>query len=179
VGLQDFDNDGWKDIFAAQGHVLDNVEKINSSLQYLERPSLYRNVSGKFEISVLEEMPKIAGRGAAFGDLDNDGSTDAVVSALGGRPIVLCGKANGNHWITLQLQGTHSSRDGQGAKVRIGRQWVYATTSGSYLSASDGRVHFGLGSQTRAQIEIQWPSGKRQSLEDVAADRIIAVKEPE
>jgi len=179
VGLQDFDNDGWKDIFAAQGHVLDNVAKINSSLMYRERPGLYRNVSGKFETAELREMPKVAGRGAAFGDLDNDGSIDAVVSVLGGRPIVLRGKPNGNHWITLQLQGTHSSRDGQGTKVRIGSQSVYATTSASYLSASDGRVHFGLGSRTRVQIKIQWPSGKRQLLEDVSVDRIIVVKEPE
>jgi len=98
VGLHDFDNDGWKDIFAAQGHVLDNVERVNSSLRYLESPGLYRNANGKFEKADLAEMPKIAGRGAAFGDLNNDGSLDAVVTALGGRPVVVRGHSSGNHW---------------------------------------------------------------------------------
>lgn len=179
VGLHDFDNDGWKDIFAAQGHVLDNVERINSSLRYLERPGLYRNVAGKFESSALDGMPEVAGRGAAFGDMNNDGAMDVVVSVLGGRPLVIRGKPNSNHWLTLKLIGTHSNRDGQGARVRIGKQWGYATTSGSYLSASDGRVHFGLGAQTHAGVEIFWPSGKHQTLENVASDRVITVKEPE
>jgi hypothetical protein len=179
VGMQDFDNDGWKDIFAAQGHVLDNVERVNPSLRYQEQPGLYRNAGGKFERATLEGLPAIAGRGAAFGDLDNDGTMDAVIAVLGGRPVVVRGKANGNHWITLRLTGTHSNRDGQGARVRIGKQVVYATTAGSYLSASDRRVHFGLGTQTRATIEIAWPSGKRQVIENAAVDRVIEVKEPE
>jgi hypothetical protein len=179
VGLQDFDNDGWKDVFVSQAHVLDNVERINSGLRYLEPPALFRNVTGKFERSELGPLPAVAGRGAAFGDLDNNGSMDAIVSVLGGRPIVLRGHPNGNHWVTLKLVGTHSNRDGVGAKVRAGKQWAYTSASGSYLSASDGRVHLGLGRETHADIEITWPSGKRQTLEKVAADRIITVKEPE
>jgi hypothetical protein len=178
VGLHDFDNDGWKDLFAAQGHVLDNVERINSGLRYLEPPGLYRNVAGKFQKPELQELPGVAGRGAAFGDLDNDGTMDAVVSVLGGHPLVLRGRPNKNHWLTLRLVGTISNRDGLGAKVRIGKQWVYATTAGSYLSASDSRVHFGLGGDTRVTVEIRWPSGKRQILEDVATDRIVTVEEP-
>ena len=98
---------------------------------------------------------------------------------LGGPPLVILGRRNANHWLTLKLSGTRSNRDGIGAKVRIGRQWVYATTSGSYLSASDARVHFGLGSDSHATVEIFWPGGKRQVLEHVDADRIITVKEPE
>ncbi|MBI3682243.1 MAG: CRTAC1 family protein [Acidobacteria bacterium] len=179
LGFHDFDNDGWKDLFAAQSHVLDNVERIHSGLRYLEPPGLYRNAAGRFEKSALEALPAVAGRGVAFGDLNNDGAIDAVMSVLGGRPIVLRGRPNRNHWLTFKLAGTRSNRDGQGATVRIGRQWAYATTAGSYLSASDSRVHFGLGGGTRVTVEIAWPAGKRQVLENVAADRIVTVKEPE
>jgi hypothetical protein len=179
LGLHDFDNDGWKDLFVARSHVLDNVEKINSSLRYLEPPGLYRNVAGKFEPADLGELPAVAGRGAAFGDMNNDGMMDAVVSVLGGHPLVLHGRRNANHWLTIRLVGTRSNRDGQGARVRAGSQWAYATTAGGYLSASDSRVHFGLGSETRVNIEIQWPSGSRQRINDVAPDRILTVKEPE
>jgi hypothetical protein len=179
VGLHDFDNDGWKDLFASQSHVLDNVEKMNSSLRYLEPPGLYRNVAGRFEKADLGTLSAVAGRGAAFGDLNNDGMLDAVVAVLGGSPLILRGVANKNQWLTLNLAGSKSNKDGVGAKVRIGKQWAYATTSGSYLSASDRRVHFGLGSDTQATVEIVWPSGKRQTLNQVGVNRIVTVKEPE
>jgi hypothetical protein len=179
VGLFDFDNRGWKDLFVAQSHVLDNVEKIHSGLRYLEPPAMFRNVAGKFEQSSLAGLPPVAGRGAAFGDIDNDGYMDAVVSVLGGRPLVILNRGGKNHWLTLKLVGVHSNRDGMGAKIQIGKQWVYATTSGSYLSASDGQVHFGLGSDKEATVEIIWPSGTKQVLEKIAADRIVTVKEPE
>src|SRR5205085_827734 len=130
---------------AAQSHVLDNVEQINSGLRYLEPPGLYRNVEGRFQRSDLGSVPAVAGRGAAFGDLNNDGAVDVIVSVLGGSPLILQGRPNRNHWLTVKLTGTRSPRDGQGAIVRIGRQSAYASTSGSYLSASDPRVHFGLG----------------------------------
>lgn len=179
LGFQDFDNDGWKDLFVAQSHVLDNVERMNSSLRYLEPPALYRNVAGKFERADLGALPAVAGRGVAFGDLNNDGTIDAVMAVLGGRPMVLRGRPGRNHWLTLKLVGKASNRDGQGALVRIGRQWVYATTAGSYLSASDSRVHFGLGAEKSATVEIRWPSGRKQVLENMAADRVVTVKEPE
>jgi enediyne biosynthesis protein E4 len=171
VGLQDFDNDGWKDIFVAQSHVLDNVEKIHSGLRYLEPPALFRNTSGRFEQPELKDLAPVAGRGVAFGDLNNDGYIDAVVSVLGGRPLVLLNRGGRNHWLTLNLP--------IGATAKIGRQWGYATTAGSYLSASDGRVHFGLGSEKQATVEITWPNGKRRVLENVPADRTITVKEPQ
>ena len=177
VGLQDFHNDGWKDLFASQSHVLDNVERINSSLRYREPPALFRNATGHWERSDLGDLPSVAGRGAAFGDLNNDGAIDVVISVLGGPPIVLRGRAGRNHWLTLKLVGTRSNRDGIGAKIRIGKQWAYATTSGSYLSASDSRVHFGLGGDSRATVEILWPSGKRQVLDNIAVDRIVTVRE--
>jgi hypothetical protein len=176
LGLFDFDNDGWKDLFAAQSHVLDNVEQIHSRLKYLEPPALLRNAAGRFERSDLA-LPAVAGRGAAFGDLNNDGRVDAVVAVLGGRPLVLLNRGSGGRWLTLKLIGTRANRDGIGAKVRAGKQWAYATTAGSYLSASDSRVHFGLGAAERATVEIVWPGGKRQALENVAADRIVIVKE--
>ena len=179
VGLQDFDNDGWKDVFASQSHVLDNVERIQPSLRYLEPPGLYRNVEGRFETADLGSLPLVAGRGAAFGDLNNDGAMDAVVATLGGSPVILRGRPNGNHWLTLKLSGRRSNRDGQGATVRAGSQAYYATTSGSYLSASDSRVHIGLGSHAQTTLEILWPGGKRQVLSDVKADRIMTVREPE
>jgi hypothetical protein len=158
--------------------VLDNIERVHSGLKYKEPPSLYRNVEGKFNNTEVEVLPAVAGRGAAFGDLNNDGFMDVVVAVLGGSPLVLRGKPNGQHWLTLKLIGTRSPRDGQGTLVRIDRQSAYASTSGSYLSASDSRVHFGLGSSTKASVEITWPSGKRQLLENVAANQVLRVVEP-
>jgi hypothetical protein len=177
VALEDFDNDGWRDLFVAQSHVLDNVEKIHSGLRYLEPPALFRNVAGRFEKADLGEMPSVAGRGAAFGDLNNDGSVDAVMSVLGGPPLVLLNRSGKNHWLTLKLVGVKSNRDGMGARIKAGKQSAYATTAGSYLSASDGRVHFGLGSEEQATVEISWPSGRKQVLENVACDQIVTVKE--
>lgn len=178
VGFYDFDNDGWKDLFVAQSHVLDNVEKIHSGLRYLEPPVLFRNEAGRFEKSVLA-LPCVAGRGAAFGDLNNDGYVDAVVSLLGGHPMVLLNRGGQNHWLTLKLAGLRGNRSGIGATVKVGKQWAYATASGSYLSASDERLYFGLGSEKQAAVEIVWPGGKKQVIENVAADRIVTVKEKE
>jgi hypothetical protein len=179
VGVYDFRNRSRRDVFAAQGHVLDNVEKINSGLRYLEAPVMFRNQDGKFIKEDLGNLPAVAGRGAAFGDLNNDGYVDVVMSVLGGRPIVFANGGAANHWLTLRLIGVHSNRDGAGAKVRVGNEWAYVTTSGSYLSASDGRAHFGLGPENHATVEIIWPSGRKQRLEHIAADQILTVKEPE
>ena len=180
VGLYDFQNNGRKDLFAAQGHVLDNVEKIHSGLRYLEAPALLVNQeSGKFTDAGLGNLPAVAGRGAAFGDLNNDGYTDVVMTVLGGRPIVFTNSGGSNHWLTVKLIGIRSNRDGAGAKVKVGNQWGYATSSGSYLSASDGRVHFGLGRESEVTVEIIWPSGRGQLLKHVLADRTLTVKEPE
>jgi enediyne biosynthesis protein E4 len=153
------------------------VERINSGLRYLEPPALFRNVRGRFEKIDLPGMPAVAGRGAAFGDLNNDGAMDVVISVLGGHPLVLLNRGGRNHWLTVKLVGTRGNRDGIGAKVRVGEQWGYATTSGSYQSAGDPRVHFGLGAARHATVEILWPGGRKQILENVAADRILTVKE--
>jgi len=178
AGFRDFDNDGWKDLFLSRSHVLDNVEKIHSGLRYKEPAALLWNRRGRFLTAESKGLPAVAGRGAAFGDLNNDGAIDAVVTVLGEQPQVFLNRPGSNHWLTLQLVGTRSNRDGQGALVRVGEQVVEAGTSGSYLSASDPRVHFGLGAKTRVDVEIQWPSGVRQRLSGVAADQILEVREP-
>lgn len=180
VGLADFDNDGWKDVFAAQGHVLDNVERIHSGLRYREVPAVYRNRGdGRFEAAAVSAgLPAVAGRGVAFGDLDNDGDVDAVMFVLGGRPVVLKNRAV-KPGLTVRLVGVRANRDGVGAVVRAGEQMVEATAAGSYLSSSDGRVHL-AGSPER--IEVLWPGsgaggGRRQVVTVPVGRRVIEVKE--
>ena len=179
VGLEDFDNDGWKDLFVAQGHVLDNVEQIDPSLRYREMPLLAMNQHGRFEKADAGVGSPLVGRAAAFGDLNNDGWQDVVMTVLGGRPQVFLNRGGKQHWLVLNLRGTRSNRDGLGARVRVNGQTRVATTAGSYLSASDKRVHFGLGLAETAKVEIAWPSGIRQTLNDVHADQILEVHEPE
>jgi hypothetical protein len=125
-----------------------------------------------------------AARGAAFGDLDNDGGIDVVMNCLNGPAVILFNTASGGNYLTLRLQGTRSNRDGLGALVRMrsaGRtQVAIATQAGSYQASNDRRVHFGLGPATSAEeIEIRWPSGVRQLLRGVAANRIVELTEPE
>jgi enediyne biosynthesis protein E4 len=179
VGLEDFDNDGWKDLFVAQGHVLDNVEQIDPSLHYQELPMLAMNQNGRFERADSGTPLPSAARGAAFGDLNNDGWQDVVMTVLGGHPQVFLNRGGKQHWLVVTLRGTRSNRDGLGARVRVNGQTRCATTAGSYLSASDKRLHFGLGPAVIAKIEIVWPSGTRQSLDDVHADQFLEVVEPE
>ena len=190
VKLVDLDHDGWKDLFAAQGHVLDNVELMEPGLVYLQPPLVALNQAGRFTDVSASAGPafrtSIAGRGTAFGDLDNDGDIDLVLGVLNDRPIVLYSNASEshNHWLQVRLAGQASARDGQGARVSIrtssgGEQVRYATTAGGYLSASDPRLHFGLGSESVVdRITVLWPRGARQVLENVGTDRLIAVREP-
>jgi hypothetical protein len=184
----DYDNDGWKDLLIAQGHDLDTIETIAPQLRYREPMLLVRNDGKKFvDVSGISgEVFHQAwvGRGMAIGDIDNDGRIDAVVSTNGGPAHILHNEtATSNHWITLHLTGHKSNRDGIGAVVKLttnsGSQWVTATTSSGYLSASDPRVHFGLGASAVADsIEIRWPSGIVQTLTHVQGDRQIQVDEP-
>ncbi len=185
----DFDNDGWKDLFVAQGHVMDNIELTQPALRYREPLLLMRNSKGRFE-DVSAEAGEVfrrplAARGAAFGDLDNDGAIDIAVNILGGRAMVLRNGGNpDHHWLLLKLEGRKSNRDGIGAVVRVvdgeGReQFGIASTASSYLSANDPRVHFGLGGSSAARrIEIRWPSGTVQVLEDVKANQVLPIREP-
>jgi len=177
VGLEDFDNDGWKDAFIVQGHVFDNVEMYDSTLRYREPPLLALNHNGRFERANAGSQIPVAGRGAAFGDLRNRGSVDVIATSLGEHPQLYSNRGCKNHWLGITLRGTKSNRDGFGARVRVNGQVRFATASGSYLSSSDKRLHFGLGSATKANVEITWPSGIHQRMQDVTADRFITVEE--
>jgi hypothetical protein len=185
----DYDNDGWKDLFVAQGHVMDNIELSSPSLRYQEPLLLMRNQHGRFEdVSKTSGEPfrvPRAARGVAFGDLDNDGFVDVAVNCLNGPAVILRNQGgNGNHWLLVNTVGTVSNRDGIGAKLRLVsesglEQHGIVTTAGSYQSSSDKRVHFGLGRDKVARLlEITWPSGTVQKLENVEADRVLQVKEP-
>ena len=188
--IVDLDNDGWKDLVVARSNVMDNIEQISRHFRYAEPNSVFRNLgNGQFE-----DVSATAGadftrpaphRGLAYGDLDNDGRMDLVVTALGAPVSVLHNiTETHNHWILLKLVGTKSNRMGLGAQIRIttddGRRlYDEATTSTGYAASSDPRVHFGLGgSRMIREIEILWPSGTRQLLHDVTADRLLGVTEP-
>jgi hypothetical protein len=119
----------------------------------------------------------VVGRGLAFGDINNDGWIDSVMSVLGGRPRIFMNRGGANNWLSISLRGTRSNRDGFGAVVVCNGQTDYATSAGSYLSASDKRIHFGLGQARSATIEIRWPSGIRQELRDVPANQILEIEE--
>ena len=177
VGLEDFDNDGWKDAFIVQGHVFDNVQIYDDSLRYREPPLLALNRRGHFErVDSGSDLP-VAGRGAAFGDLNNDGWIDVVTTSLGEAPQFYFNRRGQLHWLTITLHGKRSNRDGFGARVQVNGQTRFATAAGSYLCSNDKRLHFGLGSAETADIEIRWPSGIRQVLRGVQADQFIVIEE--
>jgi hypothetical protein len=187
VRFLDYDNDGWKDLLIAQGHDLDTIELNFPNLHYREPVLLARNTGKSFaDVSAQSgvfSQPWVA-RGMAIGDLDNDGRLDAVITTNDGPVHVLHNEtSNSSHWLLLKLVGHASNRDAIGAEVAMttssGSQYATVSTASSYLSASDKRVHFGLGKETSAQrIEIRWPSGIRQTLKDVRANQILQVDEP-
>ena len=185
----DFDNDGWKDLLITQGHDLDTIQLTFPDLRYKEPLLLARN-TGKGFVDISAQAGEVfqkawVGRGLAIGDIDNDGRLDAVVTTNdGGLHVLHNDTQNKNHWLTLELVGHRSNRDAIGAEVKLvtakGSQWTTVTTAGSYLSSSDKRVHFGLGSETAARsIEIHWPCGIRQVLNDVRGDQILKIDEPQ
>ncbi|SPE24857.1 ASPIC/UnbV domain protein [Acidobacteriia bacterium SbA2] len=184
----DYDNDGRKDLLVSQGHVMDTVDQVSANLHYREPILLVRNTPQGF-VDVSAASGEVfrqawAGRGLAIGDINNDGRVDAVVSTSEGPAHVLLNQtATSNHWLMLKMTGHRSNRDAIGAEVKVvtarGMQMATVTTAGSYLSSSDKRVHFGLGSETTVQkVEIRWPSGILQTLRDVKADQILEVDEP-
>jgi enediyne biosynthesis protein E4 len=189
-GIVDLDNDGWKDLFVARSNVMDNIAVQNPDRRYPEPNTIFRNVGGgKFEDvsskAGADFQREAAHRGVAFGDIDNDGRIDMVVSVLGG-PLKYFHNVTtgGNHWISLVLVGTQSNRMGIGTQIHIktsdgSEQWNESSTAVGYASSSDPRVHFGLGSSTSIKdLELRWPSGIKQVLHNVKADQVLKVEEP-
>ena len=183
----DIDNDGLRDIFVAQSHVLDTIETPTSYLRYKQPPLLMRNTGKGFvNVSATAGAPfatAIVGRGCAFGDLNNDGQIDAVISTLNGAPVVLRNGGTKNHWVGIALIGSKTNRQGIGARVTIvdskaRRQVFDVSTAGSYLSSNDGRVVAGIGEASGVKtIEVRWPSGIAQIVSNPSIDRYLAIKE--
>jgi hypothetical protein len=181
MGIFDFDNDSWKDVFVAAGDVQDNTELFSSRKARQQDLLLLNDGHGAFRAAFTG--PLALNRGAAFGDFDRDGRVDAVVTRLNEPPVLLRNMMGaGNHWIALNLVGARSNRDAIGARVTVQSGGVTqvnrVTSSTGYACSSELAVHFGLGRSTRADsIEIEWPSGLRQTLADVSADTYLTVRE--
>ena len=188
----DADNDGWRDLFVAQSHVLDTIEKTNPYLKYKQTPLLMLN-TGKGFVNVSASAGPVfsgalTGRGAAFGDLNNDGQVDVVIASLDGSPVLLRndGTKGGtkNHWLGLSLAGSKSNRDGIGARIAVidntGKKQIFdVNTGGSYLSSNDRRVIVGLGAATSVRkVEVTWPSGIVQAITEPQLDRYLVINEP-
>ncbi len=187
VRFVDYDNDGRRDLFLVNGHVLDNIALQHPRTKHAEPKLVFRNTAGRFRNVTAQLGPDLAeqrvSRAAAFGDYDNDGDIDVLVSNNGQAPQLLRNDGgNRNHWIEVLLTGTTSNRDGYGAQVRVtaGRTTSVEERKGgmSYQAAHDPRLHFGLGGTTLIDsIEVRWPSGIVDRLANVRGDQVVTVKE--
>lgn len=185
--LYDFDNDGWKDLFVSRGHVQSPL--MRGRVEIDQHNTVFRNLGqGRFEALTEEAgfavVPPKRHRGSAHGDLNGDGKVDLVVSALRAPAEVWINESPaGHHWLAVNLEGTVSNRDGIGAVIKVttpaGVQYNHKTTAVGYASSSSTPVYFGLGTATRAVVEIWWPSGIRQALGQVQVDQILHVREPQ
>lgn len=180
----DYDNDGWLDLLFVNGHTMDNIGEIRPTISYRQPARLFRNREARFEpVTSANLSVPIAGRAVASGDFANDGTLGLLVVDMDGKVRLLKGTgASANHWLEVKTRGTRSNRDGLGARVvltvgdqrRIGE----VTTSRSYLSTCDPRVHFGLGAATQVdRLEVRWPSGKVSVLKQVPANQVVEVIE--
>jgi hypothetical protein len=183
----DVDNDGLRDLFVAQSHVLDTIEKTTSYLKYKQTPLLMRN-TGKGFVNVSATAgaafnAPVTARGAAVGDLNNDGQIDAVVAVLDDAPVVLRNQGTANHWLGIKLVGSKANRSGIGARVTVvslsgGKQIFDVSTAGSYLSSNDPRIVVGLGNARGVRsVEVKWPSGRVQTIANPGVDKYIRIDE--
>jgi hypothetical protein len=183
----DYDNDGLKDLFIGQGHVMDNIQMTQPDVHYLEPPMLLRNMGSKF-VDVSAQSGTAfrqawAARGVAFGDWNNDGFVDAAMNCNDQPAVLLQNTGGTNHWLIVDTVGTKSNRDGIGAQLHLvtedGRQqYAVISTASSYLSASDKRAYFGLGAaKTVKLLQIVWPSGLTQRFTGLKADQIFVARE--
>jgi hypothetical protein len=183
----DYDNDGWKDLFVAQGHVMDNIQLTQPDVRYLEPPLLLRNVPPFFR-DVSKQSGEVfsrplAARGAAVGYLQNNGQVDIVLNCNEQPAVLMEWTGKANHWLTVDTAGTRSNRDGIGAQLHIvtedgKEQYGVVSSAGSYLSANDKRVHFGLGGNSSVKLlEVRWPSGTMQTIANVKGDQVLSVHE--
>lgn len=187
ITILDTKQDGWPDIFVADGYIEDSIERVQPRVRYAEPPHLFRNLgNGRFEEVTASAGPAFAAprvaRGAAYGDFHNDGALDLIVSMNGGRALLFRNTGITNHSLRIKLIGTKSNRDGIGALVRVtadGDTQSKMLSSGSgYLSSYELVLTFGLGTHSKADaIEVRWPSGQVDRLAGVLADEIIFVTE--
>jgi hypothetical protein len=187
VKFIDADNDGRRDLFVAQSHVLDTIEKTTTFLKYKQTPLLMRNTPKGFQnISFAAGkafQQDLSARGMAVGDLDNDGTIDIVISQTDGTPFILRNDGTKNHWLGIDLRGTKSAPNGEGSRVIITdannkKQTFDVSSAGSYISANDSRIIVGLGEVSSVKsIEIRWTSGKVQLIENPKIDQYLMIKE--
>ncbi len=181
AGIFDFNNDGWKDIFVANGDVQDNTEVYSNRSSKQQNQLFLNRGAGTFQAATFGAAA--LHRGAAFGDIDGDGRIDVVVTRLGDSPVLYRNMLpSGNHWLIVNLRGTRSNRDGIGARIRImaggKQQFNHATTAVGYLSSSSKAVHFGLGKATAIdELEVAWPSGAKTVQKNVRADQALTIVE--
>src|SRR5256885_2594395 len=183
----DYDLDGWSDIFVADGHIENEIERVQKRVKYAEPPHLFRNVGNhRFEevtssLGPAFSSPKV-GRAAAYADIDNDGDLDLLMTTNGGRAYLFRNDGVTNHSLRIRLAGTKSNRDGIGAVVRMvagdEKQWQMLHSGSSYLSQSELVLTFGLGTRTKVDsIEVTWPSGQDDKSTTVAADQTVTIQE--
>src|SRR6202140_5542303 len=183
----DYDLDGYPDILAANGHIEDEIGRVQPKVSYREAPLLFRNLGNRKFENVSAQMGAafnrpIVARGAAYADFDHDGDLDLLISTNHGPAYLFRNDGgNRNHWLSVRLTGTKSNRDGIGAVVRVqsagGKQWNIVRSGSSYCSQSDLALTFGLGKDAGATIQVEWPSGNKQQIGNVAADQFLAIDE--
>ena len=183
----DYDLDGYPDILAANGHIEDEIGRVQPKVSYRESPLLFRNLGNRRFDNVSSQVGPaftraMVARGAAYADFDRDGDLDILISTNSGAAYLYRNDGgNRNHWLNVRLSGTKSNRDGIGAVVRVqggaGKQWNMVRSGSSYCSASDLALTFGLGKAASVALEVEWPSGIRQQFANVAAGQFLMIDE--